>query len=538
MTQQRWMVVKVTPPTMLLMSNDGEFRRVPALAAARPGVIMERLPAVPVEPRAAVVTGLKRAVTKARAAVSGWRVWAAAAAVILMLVPGYFWVNRPAALIAMDINPSLELYVGAEGRVRKVEALNPEARDLIRGAGLRGEPWQKAIEEVIDRSREAGFLQDSKENAIALTVVPLRTDRQPVDVKMAAAEIGQVAKDRGLKVIFTAGEAPRKQLSSARKEGLSLNRFLLMEAASRAGLALKPEYVEEMPLVELIEEAGVPVEGVEPAAPVGPVPGQEGVSPEAKSGTNGAGDATRMGAPREPGPGTGILVPGVGEAGSGRKSGDGKAGIAEPGDSGTSPVTTRRGEPSGDLGGAISNPGEAPGAVEGDPAVPGPEETDSAGADPMDIDPMDTDPTDTDSTDIDSTAETGASRVEGGRLTDGEDSDLEPSRPDNDSDGNESGVDEPEAGSSEEESSTGALEDPAGQSDPSDEGEAESDEDGSNEAGDSGDGESGGGQDSGDDENTESGLEPSEAQQDTSGDGEEAGDASTGEAIPAHDDDE
>lgn len=114
-------------------------------------------------------------------------------------------------------------------------------------------------------------------------LVPLRTDRQPVDVKIAAAEIGQVAKDRGLKVVFTAGEAPRNRLSSARREGLSLNRFILKEEASRAGVILEPDYAEEIPLVELMEDAGVPFEGEESTGPAEPEAGQEESPPANRS---------------------------------------------------------------------------------------------------------------------------------------------------------------------------------------------------------------------------------------------------------------
>lgn len=229
------MVMETKGRRVLLLTDEGEFRWQ-AVPRGRPlPRVGEIIPAPPIARQ-----GFPFA----------WN-YAAAAAVILFLLTCSLWASvsaAPAAMLALDINPSVELYLNGAGRVARVEALNPEGAAVASAGELLGRDPYAAVEAVVSRAISLGYLAAGGENVILTTVVELKPGRSPaLDTARLeqAVDIALAAADR---TAFVGVEKTGAQVASqARQLGVSVNKLVASQKARSAGL--------ELPIEELRREA-------------------------------------------------------------------------------------------------------------------------------------------------------------------------------------------------------------------------------------------------------------------------------------------
>jgi hypothetical protein len=86
---------------------------------------------------------------------------------------------RAVSIVAIDINPSFQLKVDADGKVVEVRAINKEAK-TIEVSDLVGWLATDAVKEIILRAQTAGFidLDDDTEDYVLITTAPIRDEDQ------------------------------------------------------------------------------------------------------------------------------------------------------------------------------------------------------------------------------------------------------------------------------------------------------------------------------------------------------------------------
>ena len=140
-------VLELREGRAVVLDGSGGFREVAARQGWRPGDVVP-LPG-----------GRKRA----------GRLAALVACLVLVLAGagGWLWLS-PAALVSMDVNPSLELTLNRFRRVLSVRAMNGECAQLLDAGGVRGMSADAAVRTLLG----SGYLEPylARENLVVLTV--------------------------------------------------------------------------------------------------------------------------------------------------------------------------------------------------------------------------------------------------------------------------------------------------------------------------------------------------------------------------------
>ncbi|BDG60803.1 anti-sigma-I factor RsgI family protein [Caldinitratiruptor microaerophilus] len=233
----------------IVLTPDGQFRHV---RLSRPAAIGEEV----TFPDAAHHAGPRAA----------W--WAAAAAAVLLLAVAIvrpFVVPLPAvALVAVDINPSIELWVTAGERVRSARALNADGERVLALLRYRGRPAPEVVEAITEAAFRLGFLQPDDGDAMVLITISPAAPSGPAapaleglhdDLYRAAEEV--IRSHRGVAQVQTLQADPSER-EKAEALGISPGKYMLYEElrAQRPGQTLRPEELRDLRPGDLIRRFG------------------------------------------------------------------------------------------------------------------------------------------------------------------------------------------------------------------------------------------------------------------------------------------
>ncbi|MBE7064666.1 MAG: hypothetical protein E7384_02485 [Ruminococcaceae bacterium] len=99
-----------------------------------------------------------------------------AAACIFLIVSVVFGLTyygnnyAVAAVIDIDVNPSIELSINKKEKVLKVRALNDDGKEIIEGMKLKNKHVDVAVDEIVGSMVEKGYVADDEDNGILVTV--------------------------------------------------------------------------------------------------------------------------------------------------------------------------------------------------------------------------------------------------------------------------------------------------------------------------------------------------------------------------------
>ena len=167
-----------------------------------------------------------------------WPLAATAAAVVLLLLVGVFGGSSPAeAYLAIDINPAIELGLDEEGKIVDFSASDEEGQKVIEAASLKGLSWQEGLQQILLSSKELGFLETTGENEIFVSLIENKNGETvvvtPEEIeKSLNAELARLQCPGRVRI----GKAGMEQREKARGQGMSVNAYLLKEAARAEGL--------------------------------------------------------------------------------------------------------------------------------------------------------------------------------------------------------------------------------------------------------------------------------------------------------------
>jgi len=163
------------------------------------------------------------------------RVWAfaaAATAVLLILalqLPFLAPFAQAGTLVAVDINPSLEVLLTASGRVVRARALNADAQQVLAALAPLPPALPELLARILSAAGASGALKAEADNLVLVGVVP-GWRGMPADLDLAKLETALAGElDRlGIDGLVRVVRARPSDLAQARLNALSLNRYLLV----------------------------------------------------------------------------------------------------------------------------------------------------------------------------------------------------------------------------------------------------------------------------------------------------------------------
>lgn len=142
-----------------------------------------------------------------------------------------FWNEnyKSVALLAVDINPSVEMEINKNYRVIKISALNEEASKLPL-EDLKNYPLIDALEEIVEMVETAGYIKKDESNRVLVTSVELKSndegDKNLDNLIMEGKKkIEEVSNERGQQVEVVTIKSDRETLNKAKEENISVGKM-------------------------------------------------------------------------------------------------------------------------------------------------------------------------------------------------------------------------------------------------------------------------------------------------------------------------
>lgn len=151
-------------------------------------------------------------------------------AVTSLYVLGFWNENyKSVALLAVDINPSVEMEINKNYRVIKISALNEEASKLPL-EDLKNYPLIDALEEIVEMVETAGYIKKDESNRVLVTSVELKSNNEGdknLDnlIMEGKRKIEEVSNERGQQVEVVTIKSDRETLNKAKEENISVGKM-------------------------------------------------------------------------------------------------------------------------------------------------------------------------------------------------------------------------------------------------------------------------------------------------------------------------
>lgn len=208
-------IMEISDKNVVLMTADGEFLRVkkPPTAIALGDEIT------------AAVSSKTTAYTHKKHMMK----YASIAALILVLLIPFVYFKQVYATVAyinVDINPSIEIGINRYNKVSETRALNDDGRRLLDGMNLNGLDIENALDSVIDKAKESGYIGDDKENNIEVALVALDDKEVGITEETIARYVKDAVQGTHVDASIKVQKTDKKTHDDAANENMSTNKYL------------------------------------------------------------------------------------------------------------------------------------------------------------------------------------------------------------------------------------------------------------------------------------------------------------------------
>ena len=242
MKKMTGLVMQINRKTLIILTKEGEFKEVPL-----PG----KIPRVGEE-----VSVFER---------PRWT-WSVAAAIIFFFLSGILgtWALTPdpVACLALDINPSLEIFAGFGEQVIAVRTLNSDAEKIVKDLPLKGTNIYDSLEKIIDRSITLGYVNPEKQNLIAATIIVIDKEKSKLEKERVEKVITDELYNKEITADLGVNVVSPEVMKQAKAEKLSINKFLVVNKAKVKGKPLDPGVIKKNSIRETLKNSGLKLEDV------------------------------------------------------------------------------------------------------------------------------------------------------------------------------------------------------------------------------------------------------------------------------------
>ena len=185
---------------------------------------------------------------------SGLRVWAGVAALFLLVLTsllGWNLYHAPTAvaLLSVDINPSLQFTIDAQGRLLKFQTQNEDAKRMLKQIDLTGKPIDEVLEQIITQAYNQKFL-NSEQPWVVVGYSPM-TDKTSVQMPKGLNEnqiitwVNEAVEKEGLTPQVAVFPLTFQASELAQKGDLTLGEYALWQTAQKAGVVTQSDKLKD-----------------------------------------------------------------------------------------------------------------------------------------------------------------------------------------------------------------------------------------------------------------------------------------------------
>lgn len=255
MQASKGIVMSISDKGIIVLGSDGLFYRLPPT---------RHVPLIGDEvviDHALLVTEQKKSKVNPWIRLKGLRRWGLVAAILLAILTSVLiYPSSPEAayIVALEINPSLELYMNQSDEVIQVVALNEDANLLLKDLNLLGSQLSVAIEQIASRAEEKGYLQE-KNQPLIITVVDWDKESKQEDLRAKVEEqMAEKLRDRS----FVVTSASREILEQAHEKNLPVYKYQVVKTIEEEGIILDDQVITSSSAEELAKQYNITPPGL------------------------------------------------------------------------------------------------------------------------------------------------------------------------------------------------------------------------------------------------------------------------------------
>lgn len=175
-----------------------------------------------------------------------------AAILLIVIATVFFFPSSPQAayVVALDINPSMELYLDHDDKVLKIIPYGQDAEQLLAKTNLKGKEFSLAILEITRKAEEKGLLPDGNAEIIA-TIIDWDEERDYGEnlLRKLNKQLRQNNKSYHVQVHTESKDI----LEEAHKEKLPINKYLILKQAEQKGIPVQKDEIEGKSVRQLMD---------------------------------------------------------------------------------------------------------------------------------------------------------------------------------------------------------------------------------------------------------------------------------------------
>ncbi|WP_028612069.1 anti-sigma-I factor RsgI family protein [Paenibacillus harenae] len=196
--------------------------------------------------------------------------WCAGAAAVLFIlfVPLLLFIQRDThpvvAYLSMDINPSVEIGVDGEEKVRELRALNEDGKLIIEGLAYRGIDVQTVAASILERAKGSHYLDTPDKDIVVTSVIigdkaKLKLDFESIltkKVDQTLRELLTALAEEEAEANVTTLSVPNEVRDAASANGISSGKMAVYLMAKEEGYELELEQLKLQSIDQVTEQLG------------------------------------------------------------------------------------------------------------------------------------------------------------------------------------------------------------------------------------------------------------------------------------------
>ncbi|PKM81487.1 MAG: hypothetical protein CVU89_09565 [Firmicutes bacterium HGW-Firmicutes-14] len=239
MVENDWVIVKVTENHIVLMNSDGSFKNVKRSRDQFP-LIGERFNLK--EPYSSYLPWTKIVTLVACLFIFSFFAWYSLS------------VSDPqvAYIVALDINPSIEVSTDKDLNVVELMALNEAGQKIISNVSYKGKNFSRTINKIIEQCIQYGYFNHNEQGLITISVIPSleKNESRESDIKKS---INDSLKNNRVMADVNMTTADNATLEKAHRAGLSVNKYKLYKVITDTGIPLSIEEAKNKTVKNMME---------------------------------------------------------------------------------------------------------------------------------------------------------------------------------------------------------------------------------------------------------------------------------------------
>ncbi|MFT9497423.1 anti-sigma factor domain-containing protein [Anaerosolibacter sp.] len=250
MAKIQGMVLKIEKDHVVIVTDNGEFRRIP-------------MPHV--------MPLLGEIIEVSSKNYNNYRPYMAIAAILILLIGffsygGFFSVPEAYASVSLDMTPSIELKVNKNNVIIEATAHNDEGVKLLNSINIKGLDVYKAVNFITVKAGEMGFFSSQDKNLVLAAVVPLqnKTNTLNIDDEKLMNIIHDEMYNQKYDGYVVVNNSESDIRNQAQQAGLSVNQYLLQEKSKEQGIEITNDKLRSSSPTQIMYETNFEVRNMFP----------------------------------------------------------------------------------------------------------------------------------------------------------------------------------------------------------------------------------------------------------------------------------